>query len=164
MEKGVEEKMNMLCTQINELKEESGNCAKNVQALRQYVKELENKTDEIIASQTYLSAEYDELLPKIKISLVEVSLKAHNNDLQQFNSDVLNLAKSQNDTSSSLEHLEQYGKRDNLELHGVSEKKNDNVNYIVKTLAKKLNIKIDDCSISTAHRLPMAKEEISKPS
>ena len=74
----------MLWSQMNELKEESGNRAKNAQALRQCVKGLENKTDEIIGSQTYLSAEYNELLQKIKI--VEDSLK---HTIMTFNNSIL---------------------------------------------------------------------------
>jgi len=49
--------------------------------------------------------------------------------------------------------LEQYGHRENLEIHGIPKMKNENTNQIVKSMAKCLNVQLDDVHISTSHRL-----------
>ena len=60
-----------------------------------------------------------------------------------------NLAK----TEEQLDALEQYGRRDNLEIHNIPWTKNENTNEIVKKIADTLNVKLDDHDISTSHRI-----------
>ena len=60
-----------------------------------------------------------------------------------------NLAK----TEEQLDALEQYGRRDNLEIHNIPWTKNENKNEIVKKIANTLNVKLDDHDISTSHRI-----------
>ena len=50
--------------------------------------------------------------------------------------------------------LDQYNRRENLEFHGIPLNPNENTNYIIKTMAKKLNINLKENNISNSHRLP----------
>ena len=43
-------------------------------------------------------------------------------------------------TKKQLDSLEQYGRRENLEILGISKLKNDSTNQIIKTVAKSLNV------------------------
>ena len=52
-----------------------------------------------------------------------------------------------------LDEVEQYGRRENLEIHGMIMIRNKNTNHITKTVAKCLNVELDDSHISTSHRL-----------
>ena len=52
-----------------------------------------------------------------------------------------------------LDEVEQYGRRENLEIHGIPMIRNENTNHITKTVAKCLNVELDDSHISTSHRL-----------
>ena len=52
-----------------------------------------------------------------------------------------------------LDKVEQYGRRENLEIHGIPMIRNENTNHITKTVAKCLNVELDDSHISTSHRL-----------
>ena len=56
-------------------------------------------------------------------------------------------------TDEQLEALEQYGRRDNLENYYISWTKNETTNEIVMKIANTLNVKLDDCDISSSHRL-----------
>ena len=52
-----------------------------------------------------------------------------------------------------LDEVEQYGRRENLEIHGIPMIRNKNSNHITKIVAKCLNAELDDSHISTPHRL-----------
>ena len=58
-----------------------------------------------------------------------------------------NLAK----TEEQLNALEQYGRRQNLEIHNIPWTKCEKTNEIVKKIANTLNVKLDDHDISTSH-------------
>ena len=58
-----------------------------------------------------------------------------------------------------LDNLEQYGRRDNLEIHGIPEMNNESTNEIVKSVAKALNVDLDEIQISTSHRLAQPKRD-----
>ena len=54
---------------------------------------------------------------------------------------------------AQLDDLEQYGRRENLEIHGVPLKRYKNTNEIVTSVVSSLNVRLDDNQISTSHRL-----------
>ena len=58
-----------------------------------------------------------------------------------------------------LDELEQYGRRENLEIHGVPTMRKESTNQIVKTVAKTLNVQLDERHISTSHRLKQNEED-----
>ena len=58
-----------------------------------------------------------------------------------------------------LDKLEQYGRRENLEIHGVPTMRNENTNQIVKTVAKALNVQLDERHILTSHRLSKSQNQ-----
>ena len=54
-----------------------------------------------------------------------------------------------------IDALEQYGRRENLKIHGIPESKNnqdDGEEFILK-IAKSLNVDLQPCEIQRAHRL-----------
>ena len=59
----------------------------------------------------------------------------------------------QQSTAMHLDKLEQYGRRENREIHGVPTMRNESTNQIVKTVAKALNVQLGERHISTSHRL-----------
>ena len=103
----------------------------------------------MIGSVAYLSLseEYDDLNKKIKISA-----KVEQNCLEEVTKlkrNVHKIIKRQNFAEDELERLEQYGHRENLEIHGVPITPNENTNQI----AKKSLILLDDKQISTSYGL-----------
>ena len=54
---------------------------------------------------------------------------------------------------AQLDDLEQYRRKENLEIHGVPLKRDKNTNEIVKSVVSSLNVRLDDHQISTSHRL-----------
>ena len=68
----------------------------------------------------------------------------------------------QNVAEAQLEDLEQYGGRENLEIHGVPLKRDENTNEIVKSVVSSLNVRLDDHQISTSHRLASSYKKIQR--
>ena len=58
-----------------------------------------------------------------------------------------------------LDNLEQYGRRENLEIHGIPEMNHESTNEIVKSVAKALNVDLDENQISTSHCIAQPKRD-----
>ena len=112
---------------------------------------LNNKEDSTIRSLSFVASEYHDFRGKIG------SITSENLELRKKLSGLTgtigimnkNLAKIE----EQLDALEQYGKRDNLEIHNIAWTKNEKMNEIVKKIANTLNAKLDDHDISTSHRI-----------
>lgn len=104
---------------------------------------LKNKSDHTLGSLSYLASEYDDILTKIS--------KLPN--YQRLSKDLELIGQKQHQTEKQLDRLEQYGRRENLEIHGVTVMRNENTNQIIKSVAKAININLNDRDISTSHRL-----------
>ena len=64
-----------------------------------------------------------------------------------------------------MEELDQYGRRENLEVRGIPWSQNENTNAIVKKVTESLKVKLDDKDISTLHCLyPNNKLISNRPS
>ena len=59
-----------------------------------------------------------------------------------------------------LDNLEQYERRENLEINGIPEMNNESTNEIVKSVAKALNVDLDENQISTSDRIAQPKREV----
>ena len=105
---------------------------------------LRDKSDHMIGSLTYLSSEYDDFME----NFARISL-----DNQRLTKEVEQMKYKQLRSEKQLDQLEQYRRREDLEIHGVPRMKNENTNQIIKTVAKILNVTLEDNHISTSHRL-----------
>ena len=159
LEKILEEKMSQYANEIKEVQNIVNKDSLSVKKLQQQVKSLQEASDEIIGSQSYISSHYDEINQKLQ--QIEQSMKMHQGNTNNISKELQKLSEIQTKEIFKLDELEQYGRRDNLELHGVPMHANENTNFIVKKLAGKLNVKIEDQAISTSHRLPLLKTKSS---
>ena len=92
-----------------------------------------------------LKSEYEQLLIANKQQEQELAkLKDRSNGIE-------NLGKQK---AQKLDAIEQYGRRQHLEIIGVPEKPGENTNDIVIEMAKLVNIEITPEQISTSHCLP----------
>ena len=62
---------------------------------------------------------------------------------------------------AQLDDLEQYGRRENLQIPGVPLKREENTNEVVKSVVSSLNVRLDDNQISTSHRLAGIKSQLN---
>lgn len=112
---------------------------------------LHEKSDYAIGSLTYISNEYDDFI--INSSKLVEENQTLNSSISRLNKNYDQINKRLTTTENDLERLEQYGRRENLEIHGVPFTKNEDTNKIVLKVAEELKVRISDKDISTSHRL-----------
>ena len=115
---------------------------------------LIDKTDQTLGSVTYMANEYDDLL--MKINKLTKNYQNLLNDQDQIQKRIGLLDRQ-------VDRLEQYGRRENLEIHGVPQMKKENTNQIVKSIAKYLIVSLDNLHISSSHRLPLPSKHNTNP-
>ena len=119
--------------------------------LRQEVDQLTTRTDMLSGSVAFIADQYD--LDTAKFSIASKLAKETSDKLLKVRSEIDDLKMQQKSTAMHLDKLEQYGRRENVEIHGVPTMRNENTNQIVKTVAKALNVQLGERHISTSHRL-----------
>lgn len=116
--------------------------------LRNGQAETNNKLSEVIASQTYLSEQYEDF--RIKMEQVDVLRKKV---------DVLENILSQRDKElDSLKEQvrgnEQYQRRRQVEIYGVPVVSGENLTSVVQSIAKQVGVDVQPGDVDAAHRLP----------
>ena len=118
--------------------------------LQKEIGKLHEKSDHMLGSLTYIASEYDSFSNSItKLNSQNQTLTK---DIQTLIGSVARTSQQQTETEK-LDDLEQYGRRENHEIHGVPWTRNACTNEIVQKVAKILNVKLTSNDISTSHRL-----------
>ena len=119
--------------------------------LESEIGKLNERHNHILGSVTYLASEYDDFLNEIKRINKQISqLMQKMKNLKQI---VTKFDNQQTNTEKQLEELEQYGRRENLEIHGIPLADNEDTGKIVQTVAKALKVQLSKSDSSTSHRL-----------
>ena len=119
-----------------------------IETLRAEVIEIKESQAFICNQYDSLKAEYDNLIERNTLQKEEIS---------NLKSLAAALKTQEIKDSIKVDELEQYGRRQNLEIVGVPEKEDENTNAIVLEVAKMLDVDIMSSHISTSHRLPKKK-------
>ena len=119
-----------------------------IETLRAEVREIKESQAFIYNQYDSLKAEYDKLIEVNTLQKEEIS---------NLKSQAAALKTQEIKDSIKVDELEQYGRRQNLEIVGVPEKEDENTNAIVLEVAKMLDVDIMSSHISTSHRLPKKK-------
>ena len=125
---------------------------------KDYQLEIETLRAEVIEikeSQAFICNQYDSLKAEHD-KVIEVNT-LQKEEISNLKSQAAALKTQEIKDSIKVDELEQYGRRQNLEIVGVSEKEDENTNAIVLEVAKMLDVDIMSSHISTSHRLPKKK-------
>ena len=125
---------------------------------KEYQLEIETLRAEVIEvkeSQAFICNQYDSLKAEYD-KLIEVNT-LQKEEISNIKSQAAALKTQEIKDSIKVDELEQYGRRQNLEIVGVPEKEDENTNAIVLEVAKMLDVDIMSSHISTSHRLPKKK-------
>jgi DNA repair exonuclease SbcCD ATPase subunit len=120
--------------------------------LRLEMREIKATFGEIEKSQKFLSKEFDNFKQKLQSTnkdLNEVSIKVKNleNQTSQLEDHYYN-------TEVALDELQQYNRRDCIEMSGIPVLPDENPTKLALELGKLIGHNIEESHISTAHRLP----------
>ena len=129
---------------------------KEIDSLKASLHDLNKRFDEIEKSQNFISKKYDTVLSTIK------KLKEHNegvrSQIQEIEEDVKKLGDDGYNVEVKMDEIEQYARRDCLEITGIPVVPNDNPALLVKEMTEIMGVNLDVNDISIAHRLPPTKK------
>lgn len=122
--------------------------------------ELKKSVEEAKELLSFTSKQYDVLLKRLTVCEEEnKKLQNENKTLQKtldkLDTSLRSVTKANND-------LEQYTRRECVEIRGVPQKPEESTNSIVKDMGKAIGVDITDTDISVSHRLPPSKSYKSK--
>jgi len=81
--------------------------------------------------------------------------KQQKQEIRQLNRRTENLQKRNCDDEIKIDELEQYDRRQNLELEGVPVTDDEDLVQVTVDLAQKMDVKLNEEDISIVHRLPL---------
>lgn len=121
-------------------------------------KELDSKLTEVVKSQQFLSEKYEEINTRlITVEQQKCELAIENTSLKA------QVLKSSNDLHSlqqEVNNLEQYIRRDCLEIRGIPEQDNETVdmtNDLVQRVGEMIGVLVEEKDISISHRLSVGR-------
>lgn len=111
---------------------------------------INEKTEKITASVQFYSDSFDEIMSKLKkLESRIISTESLTNKISSMNEE--------------LENVEAYLRRNNLEIFGIPEKKEEDLYEVVCKMTTALNVQLKREDIDIVHRLPTRNQEINKP-
>ena len=112
---------------------------------------ISKKFEEIEASMKFINDKYEAVLSRLtKIEKENESLKLENNAIKGQLQTALSKIKDQ---EIILDELEQYQRRDCVEITGIPTSDDEDTNDIVLNVADLLDVNIEESDISISHRL-----------
>ena len=133
--------------------------------LEERIKKLELEAVQLRESQNFIPKKHDDLTEDC--DSLKQSNKLQTKDLRQSTKTTDTLQKSKFEDQLKIDEIEQYNKRQNLELQGIPVRKDEDVTQITLDLTSKLDVDIKEEDISIAHRLPVkqrySQTRLNKP-
>ena len=105
---------------------------------------------ELQHSVKYMSDSFEDLRKEIQ------SLTIENMDIRKKLDETEGKLKT---AENEIEELQQYTRRNNLEIHGIPETTNENTDDIVKKVAEAVDVEVLNSDIDISHRLPTRNEQ-----
>ena len=129
---------------------------KEIDSLKASLLDLKKRFDEIEKSQSFISQKYDTMISAIK------DVKEHNegvkSQIKEIKEDISKLGNDGFNVEANLDELEQYARRDGLEITGIPVVPNDSPASLVKEMSETMGVNLNENDISIAHRLPPTKK------
>lgn len=121
------------------------------------IKSLRNELTELSTTVQFVSDKLDsstKLMENISTELA--ALKKENHELRNNND---RLSSEVDDLKERMRTLEQYTRRNNVEISGIPVTANEDVVAIVKDVGSALGIAVEDSEVSAAHRIPSYRRD-----
>nr|CAD7568390.1 unnamed protein product [Timema californicum] len=116
------------------------------------LKHLNTKLAKLQESVNFVSAKNDDVLKQISSCLAEIaSLKSEVSNLKTINQ---SLSEKNVFLENKINSLGKYTKRNNMEIHGMIQTPNENLEENLATLGQAVEVELEVDDIEIAHRLP----------
>ena len=114
---------------------------------------------ELKKSQNFISCQYEDL--KTEHNKLLLSNKNQDIEIKSLKDHSMELTDKVLQDTEKIDAVEQYGRRQNLEMVGVPMEEGEDTNKIVIEVAKLLQVELTPDQISTSHRLPTKRKQSS---
>ncbi|XP_031328528.1 uncharacterized protein LOC116163995 [Photinus pyralis] len=129
--------------------------------LKDFIQKQQVREDDLNKSINYchekLDANSDEL------NKINLRLNAYSDSLEQLKNENCNLRKNLSSCVFEIDKLEQYTRRNTIEIHGVPLVKGEDVYGLVQQIGTALSMHIPKNAIDICHRLPTRSSNTSQP-
>ena len=116
---------------------------------------LENKLIEMEKSNIFISGQYESQRKSIDNMLKkQVALEKEN---MAFKEEIKSLEKKFISSAQELNDLQQYGRRECIELVGIPKMENENTEEVAIKVFNEIGVKINQSDITACHRVPSRK-------
>lgn len=123
--------------------------------LKKALAPLSKSLEEVKESMSFINDKYDELF--LKMTEYEEERKAIIIENKSLKAELLDSVKQLKSLTNSLNNLEQYTRRDCVEIKGIPVSEHEQTNDIVMKLGKMIKVNLSRDDISTSHRLPVKR-------
>lgn len=120
--------------------------------IKRDIKDLNEKCLQIEKSQEFMSVKYDQVIESIQTTKKQIDANA--TKIKQQVDSTSFIQDSIDELYSLVDEMQQYSRRECLEINGIPKLESDNVNQLVIEACTLIGVKVTDQDISTAHRLP----------
>jgi len=133
----------------------------NSKSTESSLQELVKEIRELCKSQEFLEKQYDDMKNHLKQTDNEmVRLRSENKELQGT---VQQLKNTTSENLEAINYLEQYGRKECLEIKGLAWSRHENTDVLVVDTVKELNVNIKKDDISVSHRLSKRNKDNLDP-
>lgn len=115
------------------------------------------KWEEMSTSQSFLSSKYDEMLLALN------KMGDYFKKIQNLEAKVAEQDKELKLLRKQVQEGDQYGRRRQLEFHGIRKKESENLEQIVSFISNKIDVKLKPGDIDAIHRVPRRFKNGDKP-
>ena len=126
--------------------------SKATEPLKAELHALKIEVEQLRESQKFVSNQNDDLTKTY--SSVLQTYTQQKQDLTNLRKQTDDFSKRRCDDELKIDELEQYDRRQNLELQGIPLKNNEDITQITLDLAKQLDVELEEEDISIVYRLP----------
>ena len=121
-------------------------------AIKREIKDLSDKCIQIERSQDFMAKRYDQMIESVQVAKKQIDANSKQIKIQADRTTTLQ--ENIDDLYSQMDELQQYSRRECLEISGIPKLESENVNRLVTETCSAIDVEITDQDISVAHRLP----------
>ena len=125
---------------------------RKLQPLQDKIVALNNTVEGMANSLTFLNSQYEDLLNKVKN--MEEEKKEAAAETLRLKTEVLKLNNEIGSWRTNFDNLEQYSRRDCLEIRGVPVTEREDTTKIISNVGSMIGVEINETDVSISHRLP----------
>ena len=161
LSEGSENDLAGIWSALNKIQRNTDELLKENRALRNLYNELQKSLEFHVSEVESLETKNEAL--KTEVNSLKRAVRTAEDEIDGLYQKIDDLISDLGTAINQFDDLEQYTRKHNLEIHGISESPEENVAEKVIKLAKVVNVHITDNDIDICHRMSSRRPDAPKP-